>query len=96
MTPGYPEQLDETDHRIATLVALGLPSRVIAERVCLSYQTVRNRISRIFDITGVSNRTQLALWWTRINLSEPDADGRATPEAPLSPVGHDAGGDLHP
>ena len=59
--------LDATDRRIIELVAHGLTNRTIAEHLHLSHQTVRNRITRIFDVTGVSNRTQLAVAWLRLN-----------------------------
>lgn len=56
-------QLDEIDLRIIELITEGCANREIALRVFLSCQTVRNRLTRIFDITGTSNRTQLAVMW---------------------------------
>jgi DNA-binding NarL/FixJ family response regulator len=55
--------LDDVDITIISLVAEGLPNRDIARQVFLSCQTVRNRLTRIFDITATSNRTQLAVMW---------------------------------
>lgn len=55
--------LDDVDVTIISLVAEGLPNRDIARQVFLSCQTVRNRLTRIFDITGAGNRTQLAVMW---------------------------------
>ncbi|MFM7263400.1 MAG: LuxR C-terminal-related transcriptional regulator [Acidimicrobiales bacterium] len=77
---------------MTSLVAQGMPNREIAEHVFLSYQTVRNRVSRIFDVAGVSNRTQLALAW-RLCANCPDVACPANPAARLSPAGHVAVGD---
>jgi len=52
---------DPDDRKIVMLVAAGLPDRDIARWVFLSPQTVRNRISRILSVTGLRNRTQLAV-----------------------------------
>ena len=60
-------ELDPTDRRIVELVAHGLTNRMIAEHLHISPQTVRIRITRIFDVTGVSNRTQLAVAWLRVS-----------------------------
>ena len=56
-------ELDEVDLRIIELVTEGCANKDIALRVFLSCQTVRNRLTRIFDITGAGNRTQLAVMW---------------------------------
>ena len=57
--------LNDGDREIISLIAEGLTNHEIADRVHLSHQTVRNRITRIFDATGASNRTQLAVMWLR-------------------------------
>jgi DNA-binding NarL/FixJ family response regulator len=57
------EQLSDEDRAIVALVARGLTNRDIARELHMSYQTVRNRLTRIFDLTGVTNRTQLAIGW---------------------------------
>jgi DNA-binding NarL/FixJ family response regulator len=59
------EQLSDEDRAIVALVARGLTNRDIARELHMSYQTVRNRLTRIFDLTGVTNRTQLAIGWLR-------------------------------
>lgn len=83
--------------RILCMVAEGLTNREIADRVFLSYQTVRNKISQLFDLTGATNRTQLALMvWRGCLANCPDAACPANPAAPLSPAGRVAGGDPHP
>jgi DNA-binding NarL/FixJ family response regulator len=36
---------------------------MIAEHLCLSEGTVRNRVTRLLDRAGCMNRTQLAVMW---------------------------------
>lgn len=62
-TPFTTAELDEVDLRIIELVTEGCANKDIALRVFLSCQTVRNRLTHIFDITGAGNRTQLAVMW---------------------------------
>lgn len=60
MTRPFPD-LTHTDRRMLQLVARGLTNSQIAATLHYSRHTVRNRMSRLFRIMGVSNRTQLAL-----------------------------------
>lgn len=55
------DQLDETDRKMLELLTRGYTDRRISNEVCLSLQTVRNRISRMLKKLKLSNRTQLAL-----------------------------------
>lgn len=57
------EELDDIDQSIAEMVAKGCTNRDIARELHMAYQTVRNRMTRIFDVTGAANRTQLAVMW---------------------------------
>lgn len=57
------ENLNDGDRAIVALVARGLSNRDIAAELHMSYQTVRNRLTRIFNLTGMTNRTQLAAGW---------------------------------
>jgi len=59
------ENLNDGDRAIVALVARGLSNRDIGAELHMSYQTVRNRLTRIFDMTGATNRTQLAVGWLR-------------------------------
>ncbi|WP_189146799.1 helix-turn-helix transcriptional regulator [Streptomyces lacrimifluminis] len=53
-------ELTAREREIAHLVADGLTSPAIAERLCLSRRTVETHISRIYRKTGVSSRAALA------------------------------------
>ena len=55
------ENLGESDQRLVSLIAQGLPDRQIAAEMHLSLQTIRNRVSRLLHTFEVANRTQLAL-----------------------------------
>jgi NarL family two-component system response regulator LiaR len=52
---------DEVDLQILLQLAYGRSNKEISEVVFLSLQTVRNRISRLMQVTKAQNRTQLAL-----------------------------------
>ena len=59
-------KLDETDRHILRLLADGQSDKQIAEAVYLSVQTVRNRVSRLLNRFGKENRTQLAVFVSRV------------------------------
>jgi len=61
--------LSSMDRHIMALIAEGLTDRQIADRVYLSPQTVRNRISRILTALDKDNRTQLALLMANLDES---------------------------
>jgi len=87
------EMRDDMDRDIVDLVSLGLADREVAAAVHLAEQTVRNRLSRILEQSGLKNRTQLAVrrrsqleaativslfaWWQRSASTEPVTDGPA-------------------
>jgi len=54
--------------RILTLVAAGMDNSAIAERLCLSRNTIKSHIHNIFTKLGVSDRTQAAVWAMRHGL----------------------------
>jgi DNA-binding NarL/FixJ family response regulator len=56
---------DDLDREIVAMVAIGQSNQEIADCVFLSNQTVRNRISRILEDSGIKNRTQLAAIYLR-------------------------------
>lgn len=55
------QKLSESDQRLVSLIAQGLPDRQIAAEMHLSLQTIRNRVSRLLHAFEVANRTQLAM-----------------------------------
>jgi two-component system response regulator DevR len=65
-------QLDATDRQIVELISEGMSDKEISQRIHLSPQTVRNRVSRILTLLGKANRTQVAVMVASL---ERDADG---------------------
>lgn len=56
----YPNELTETESRIAEAVATGLTNRAIAKEFGISVRTVENHISHILSKRGFSNRVEIA------------------------------------
>ena len=50
--------------RIIELVAQGLKNREIADHLGISQKVVKNYLGDIFERTGMTNRLELALWYT--------------------------------
>ena len=57
-TPGV--RLTRREQDVAELTAQGLPDKLIAQRLGISFPTVRTHVTHIFEKLGVSNRVQLA------------------------------------
>lgn len=57
-------RLNEREARICEYVAQGRSNRVIAHKLRLSEQTIKNYLGGIFRKVGVDNRVQLALFAT--------------------------------
>jgi DNA-binding NarL/FixJ family response regulator len=64
---------DAVDERIVNLVAEGLSDKQIGTAIGFSAQTVRNRISRMLNDSGLRNRTELAVQFVR---NHPDVLGK--------------------
>jgi DNA-binding NarL/FixJ family response regulator len=62
--------LSEREVEVLRLVAEGLANKQIAARLGLREKTVKNRLSRVFAVIGVGDRTSAALWAHR-NLAAP-------------------------
>ena len=45
-----------------SLLAEGLPNKLIARRLEISEKTVKSHLTRVFREIGVTDRTQAALW----------------------------------
>ena len=63
-----PSCLSPREREVVTLVAAGLPNPAIAEQLCISRSTVARHVSSALGKTGLSNRTQLALYAARNGL----------------------------
>lgn len=57
-----PAGLSEREARILGFVAQGKSNREIADLLSLSEQTIKNRLSAIFDKLKVANRTEAATY----------------------------------
>jgi DNA-binding CsgD family transcriptional regulator len=58
--PTAADGLTQREREVALLVADGLRSRVVAERLGIASQTVKSHLKTIFDKLGVRNRVELA------------------------------------
>ena len=65
--------MDVVDERIVNLVAEGLSDKQIGSALGLSPQTIRNRVSRMLNESGLRNRTELAVQFVR---NHPDVMGK--------------------
>jgi DNA-binding CsgD family transcriptional regulator len=75
---------------IAELVAQGLTSQAIADRLYVSRRTVQTHVPRAFRKTGVSSRTALATLMARRRTGSRFGDGHAKREEPArEPLGGD-------
>jgi DNA-binding CsgD family transcriptional regulator len=58
--PTVADGLTQREREVALLVAEGLRSREVAERLGIASQTVKSHLKTIFDKLGVRNRVELA------------------------------------
>lgn len=61
-------ELDKTDLKILKLLAEGNSNKSIAEQLNFSEGTVKNRISRVLNLLGLKDRTQLVVYALKNNL----------------------------
>ncbi len=54
--------LTAREHAVVELVAQGIDTAVMAERLCMSEKTVRNHLSAVYSKLGVANRVKAVLW----------------------------------
>lgn len=72
---------DSVDERILTLLAFGMSDKEISSSLCLSNQTIRNRMSRMLIYGQFRNRTALAVHFLECKRTQ--ILGRAS-TAPMS------------
>jgi DNA-binding NarL/FixJ family response regulator len=54
--------LTDREEQVLTLVAQGLPNKLIARRLAITERTVKGHLTHIYERLGVTDRTQAALW----------------------------------
>jgi DNA-binding NarL/FixJ family response regulator len=59
---GPAADLTERERQILGCIGEGLPNKLIARRLEIAEKTVKNHVTRILQVLGVSDRTQAALW----------------------------------
>jgi DNA-binding NarL/FixJ family response regulator len=60
--------LSDREREVLSLVAAGLPNKLIARRLEISEKTVKAHLTSVFQQIGVSDRTQAALWASKNGL----------------------------
>ena len=60
--------LSPREREVLTLLASGLPNKLIASRLGISEKTVKAHLTNVFNQIGVTDRTQAALWAQRNGL----------------------------
>jgi DNA-binding NarL/FixJ family response regulator len=65
--------LSKREEEVARLVASGLSNREIAERLSLSWHTVKNHLFRVFEKLAISTRIELFLYISS-RYKEPEAE----------------------
>lgn len=71
------QSLSPQERRILELIAQGMTNRQIAEAMFLAEHTVKNYTTTLLRKLGMSNRTEAAIFATKLKAS--GADGPATP-----------------
>ena len=60
--PAPTDQLTARQREVLRLVAAGCPNRVVAVRLGIAERTVKAHLTQIYDLLGVTDRTQAAIW----------------------------------
>jgi DNA-binding NarL/FixJ family response regulator len=67
--PSSSVTLSAREREVLSLVAEGLPNKLIARRLEISEKTVKAHLTSVFVQLGVTDRTQAALWAQRNNVA---------------------------
>jgi DNA-binding NarL/FixJ family response regulator len=65
-----PVPLSARELEVLTLVARGLPNKLIARELAISEKTVKAHLTSVFSQLGVTDRTQAALWAQRHGIGD--------------------------
>ena len=90
LRPRAPDELTETERRVAELAARGLSSRQIAEQAFLAPKTVGNILGRVYEKLGIHSRAELgALMASDAGAGTPGSNGGRidSPPAAAPPAG---------
>jgi DNA-binding NarL/FixJ family response regulator len=60
--PGPETLLTDREREVLALIGEGKANKLIARRLQIAEKTVKNHVTRILQVLGVSDRTQAALW----------------------------------
>lgn len=74
--PDRPDGLTTRETEVLDLIAEGLSTREIADRLYLSPNSVKTHTRKLFRKIGVSNRTEAALWALAQGFLAPTAPTR--------------------
>jgi non-specific serine/threonine protein kinase len=72
--------LSRREREVAAMVAAGMTSRAIAERLFIAERTVEGHLERIRNKLGVRSRTEVAVWAVEHGLGPSKLD-KAPPES---------------
>lgn len=61
--------LTQRENEVLTLLAHGMTNKQIADRLGISYETVKEHVQHILRKIGVADRTQAAVWAVRSGLA---------------------------
>jgi DNA-binding NarL/FixJ family response regulator len=68
--PSPTEELSARELEVLSMVAEGLPNKLISRRLGISEKTVKAHLTNVFRTIGVTDRTQAALWAQRHGVGE--------------------------
>ena len=74
LRPHAPDELTDTERRVAELAARGLSSRQIAERAFLAPKTVGNVLGRVYLKLGIHSRAELGALMSSGGIAAPAGD----------------------
>ena len=66
--PGEANGLSPREREVLILVAGGFANKQIARKLGISEKTVKGHLTRVFQVIGVTDRTQAAMWAQRNGL----------------------------